>query len=191
MRLTLGPIREVETPTLVYTRFTQGRTQGRTQGPRGPGNSGSCSSCGRAQGPPRPSPLASPRFAPSRPVQNAGRAPDRTKHAHPLLNARCPPPCARCWPAGFFGAGGCLPIRHGVGGFAANSPPPNPKRPTIRCSQMPQFKGLSGGRGKKRKKRSSPVSAIEVRWSSMREGTSRKTDETADRHSPTHRAVNK
>ena len=33
----------------------------------------------------------------------------------------CPPPCAPCWPAGFFGAGGCLPIWHGVGGFATNS----------------------------------------------------------------------
>ena len=33
-----------------------------------------------------------------------------------------PQPCAPCWPAGFlFGAGGCLPFWHGVGGFTTNS----------------------------------------------------------------------
>ena len=34
----------------------------------------------------------------------------------------CPPPFAPCWPARFSGAGGYLPILHGVGGFATNAP---------------------------------------------------------------------
>ena len=38
----------------------------------------------------------------------------------PLMAGR---PCAPCWPAGFPpGACGCLPMWHGVSGFATNSP---------------------------------------------------------------------